>query len=224
MVPDIPTNDDRVEKILRENANVSLYENVFIARQDVSTAQVDGLIETFEKIISNMGGSVPKKESWGLRTMAYKIKKNRKGHYVLMNIDAPGEAIQEMEHQMHLHEDVLRYLTTRVDELEEGPSAVLRAKERNDDRGRRDGRDDHRGTHSSRNDGPSNKPADKEKDAEPKEAKAKEETPDEAKEKTPDEAKEKTPDEVKVKEETSDDAPKETPADDDAEKDEGDAK
>ncbi|MBT3306883.1 MAG: 30S ribosomal protein S6 [Alphaproteobacteria bacterium] len=121
---------------------MSLYENVFIARQDISTAQVDGLIEIFEKVIADMGGSVPKKESWGLRSMAYKIKKNRKGHYVLMNIDAAGEAIQEMERQMHLHEDVLRYLTTRVDELEEGPSAVLRAKERGDDRARRPSRDD----------------------------------------------------------------------------------
>ncbi|MBC8338499.1 MAG: 30S ribosomal protein S6 [Rhodospirillales bacterium] len=120
---------------------MSLYENVFIARQDISVAQVDGLVETFEKIVTDMGGSVPKKELWGLRSLAYKIKKNRKGHYVLMNIDAPGEAVQEMERQMHLNEDVLRYLTTRIDALEEGPSAVLRAKERGDDRGRR-GRDD----------------------------------------------------------------------------------
>ena len=107
-----------------------LYESVFIARQDVTPAQVDALTETFEKIITGQGGSVPKKESWGLRTMAYKIKKNRKGHYVLMNIDAPADAIHEMERQMRLNEDVLRTLTTRVDELEEGPSAVLRAKER----------------------------------------------------------------------------------------------
>lgn len=115
------------------------YECVYIARQDVTQAQVDGLTENFEKIITDQGGSVPKKESWGLRSMAYKIKKNRKGHYVLLNIDATGPAIQEMERQMHLHEDVLRHLVTRVDELEEGPSAVLRAKERGDDRGR--GRD-----------------------------------------------------------------------------------
>lgn len=115
------------------------YECVYIARQDVTQVQVDGLTENFEKIITDQGGSVPKKESWGLRSMAYKIKKNRKGHYVLLNIDATGPAIQEMERQMHLHEDVLRHLVTRVDELEEGPSAVLRAKERGDDRGR--GRD-----------------------------------------------------------------------------------
>ena len=117
------------------------YESVFIARQDVSTSQVDGLTDTFEKTIKDLGGSVTKKESWGLRTMAYKVKKNRKGHYVLMHIDAPAEAIKEMERQMHINEDVIRHLTTRVDEFEEGPSAVLKAKER-DDRGRRPGRDE----------------------------------------------------------------------------------
>jgi small subunit ribosomal protein S6 len=116
---------------------VSFYETVFIARQDLTPAQADSLIETFEKVITDQGGTVPKKESWGLRSMAYKIKKNRKGHYALMNIDATGPAIQEMERQMHLHEDVLRHLVTRVDEFEDGPSAVLRAKERGDDRGRR---------------------------------------------------------------------------------------
>ncbi len=118
------------------------YESVFIARQDVSTSQVDGLTDTFEKIIKDLGGSVTKKESWGMRTMAYRVKKNRKGHYVLMNIDAPADAIKEMERQMNINEDVIRHLTTRVDELEEGPSAVLRAKERGDDRGRRPGRDE----------------------------------------------------------------------------------
>ena len=124
---------------------MSLYENVFIARQDVSSAQVDGLIEIFEKIISDMGGSVPKKELWGLRTMAYKIKKNRKGHYVFMNIDAPSKAIHELERQMNLNEDVLRYLTTRVDKLEEGPTAIMRSKERGDERERRDSQDDNIG-------------------------------------------------------------------------------
>ncbi len=121
---------------------MSFYECVFIARQDVSTTQVDGLTETFENIIKDQGGSVPKKESWGLRTLAYRIKKKRKGYYVLMNIDGPANAIHEMERQMGLNEDVIRFLTTRVEELEEGPSAVLRAKERGDDRGRRGGRDD----------------------------------------------------------------------------------
>ena len=121
------------------------YETVFIARQDLTPAQADGLTETFEKIITDQGGTVPKKESWGLRSMAYKIKKNRKGHYALMNIDATGVAIQELERQMHLHEDVLRHLVTRVDEFEAGPSAVLRAKERGDDRARRSDHGDDRG-------------------------------------------------------------------------------
>ena len=113
------------------------YENVFIARQDVSAVQVDGLIENFEKIITNAGGSIAKRENWGLRTMAYKIKKNRKGHYVLLNIDAPAPALHEMERQMRINEDILRYMTIRVDEHEVAPSAIMRNKDR-DDRPRRD--------------------------------------------------------------------------------------
>ena len=117
-----------------------IYESVFIARQDVTTAQVEGLIETFEKVITDGGGSVPKKESWGLKTLAYKIKKNRKGHYTLMNLDAPASAVHEMERQMRISEDVLRYITIRVDEFEEGPSVMMRSRDR-DDRSRRS-RDD----------------------------------------------------------------------------------
>ena len=113
------------------------YENVFIARQDVSAVQVGGLIENFEKIITNAGGSIAKRENWGLRTMAYKIKKNRKGHYVLLNIDAPAPALHEMERQMRINEDILRYITIRVDEHEVAPSAIMRNKDR-DDRPRRD--------------------------------------------------------------------------------------
>ena len=114
------------------------YESVFIARQDISAAQVEGLTETFEKVITDAGGTIAKRESWGLRTMAYKIKKNRKGHYVLLNIDGPAPAIHEMERQMRINEDILRYLTLRVDEMEEGPSAIMRNKDR-DDRPRRGG-------------------------------------------------------------------------------------
>jgi small subunit ribosomal protein S6 len=114
------------------------YESVFIARQDISSAQVEGLTETFEKVITDAGGTIAKRESWGLRTMAYKIKKNRKGHYVLLNIDGPAPAIHEMERQMRINEDILRYLTLRVDEMEEGPSAIMRNKDR-DDRPRRGG-------------------------------------------------------------------------------------
>ena len=101
---------------------MSLYESVIIARQEISTQQVEALADTFEGIIKDGGGNVAKRENWGLRSLAYKIKKNRKGHYVLMNIDAPAEAVHEMERLMRLNEDVLRYLTLRVDEFEEGPS------------------------------------------------------------------------------------------------------
>ena len=112
------------------------YESVFIARQDISAAQVEGLTETFEKVITDAGGTIAKRESWGLRTMAYKIKKNRKGHYVLLNIDGPAPAIHEMERQMRINEDVLRYLTIKVDAFEEGPSVMMQSRQR-DDRPRR---------------------------------------------------------------------------------------
>lgn len=120
---------------------MSLYECVFIARQDVSAAQVDGLVETFQNVITESGGTIGKTENWGLRTIAYKIKKNRKGHYVLMNIDAHSDAVLEMERQMRINEDVLRYLTLRVDEHETEPSAIMRNKG-SDDRPRGRGRFD----------------------------------------------------------------------------------
>jgi small subunit ribosomal protein S6 len=113
------------------------YESVFLVRADVSSQQVEALAKSFTDIIAYNGGSVAKTEHWGLRTLAYRIKKNRKAHYVLFNIDAPAAAVLEMERNMRLNEDVLRTLTLRVDELEEEPSAILAAKGR-DDRGRRD--------------------------------------------------------------------------------------
>ncbi len=117
------------------------YENVFIARQDISSTQAEALTEQFATLIAEQGGKVTKKEQWGLRNIAYRIKKNRKGHYVLMNIEAPPAAITEMERQMRINEDVLRYLTVRVDALEEGPSAMLQSRSRDDrdDRGPRRG-------------------------------------------------------------------------------------
>ncbi len=124
------------------------YESVFIARQDISAAQAEGLTETFSQIISSNGGNVVSVENWGLRSISYRIKKNRKGHYVLMNIDAPAPALHEMERQMRIHEDVLRNMTIRVDGFEEGPSAMLRNKDR-DDRPRRNDRGD-RGDRPSR--------------------------------------------------------------------------
>jgi small subunit ribosomal protein S6 len=123
-----------------------LYENVFIARQDISGAQVDALADTFTQLISEQGGEVKKREYWGLRNLSYRMKKNRKGHYVLMNIDAPSAAIAELERTMRINEDVLRYLTLRVDQHEEGPSPIMQSRGSREDRPRRDrygeGRDD----------------------------------------------------------------------------------
>src|SRR3954469_20365050 len=124
---------------------MALYESVFIARQDISSTQTEALTEQFSQIVVDNGGTVSKKEYWGLKSLAFRIKKNRKGHYVLLNIDAPSAAVIEMERNMHLHEDVLRYLTVRVEELEEGPSAIMQGRDRGDrDRGDRD-RDRERG-------------------------------------------------------------------------------
>jgi small subunit ribosomal protein S6 len=118
---------------------MSFYENVFIARQDISSAQAEGLADTFANLIAEQGGKVTKKEHWGLRNIAYRINKNRKGHYVLLNIEAPAAAIVEMERQMRINEDVLRYLTVRVETLEEGPSAMLQSRHRDRDDGPRGG-------------------------------------------------------------------------------------
>ena len=101
---------------------MSLYETVIIIRQETSTQQVEALADTFVDIVKQSGGSVKKRENWGLRSLAYKIKKNKKGHYILLNIEAPPTAIHEMERVMRLNEDILRYLTLRIDEIDEGPS------------------------------------------------------------------------------------------------------
>ena len=114
-----------------------LYECVYIARQDVPSAQVESLTETFSTIIGENGGKVEKTEYWGLKTLSYRIKKNRKGHYVLMNLDAPHPAVAEMERQMRINDDVLRTLTIKVDALEEGPSAMMQSRVARDG-GRRD--------------------------------------------------------------------------------------
>jgi small subunit ribosomal protein S6 len=128
-----------------------LYENIFIARQDISTAQTEALTETFAGIIAEHGGTVSKKEYWGLKNIAFRIKKNRKGHYVLMNIDAPAPAVLEMERNMRLNEDVLRYMSIKVDELEEGPSAMLSNRgERSERGGRGRDRDDRYGDEGDR--------------------------------------------------------------------------
>ena len=130
-----------------------LYESVFIARQDIAGAQVEALADQFSTLIEQNGGSVTKKEHWGLRNLAYRIKKNRKGHYVLFNIDAPAPAVEEMERNMRINEDVIRFLTVRVDELEEEPSVVMRNRNSRDDRGPR-GRGGGRFRDGPRGDGP----------------------------------------------------------------------
>ncbi|MCJ7599640.1 MAG: 30S ribosomal protein S6 [Methyloceanibacter sp.] len=115
-----------------------LYEHVFLARQDISAQQVEGLVDSFRSIIESNGGSIGKTEYWGVRSLTFRIKKNRKAHFELINIDAPPAAITELERQMRLSTDVIRFLTVRVDEHEAGPSAMLRRSERDD----RDGRGD----------------------------------------------------------------------------------
>lgn len=116
-----------------------LYEHVFLARQDVSSQQVEALVEQFKAVIEGGGGKVTKVEPWGVKSLTYRIRKNRKAHFTLMNIDAPSAAVAEMERQQRISEDVLRLLTVRVDELEEAPSAMLQKRDRDDRRDERGG-------------------------------------------------------------------------------------
>src|SRR3982751_6389698 len=119
---------------------MALYEHVFLARQDLAQAQVDALAETATKIIETGEGKVVKTETWGLRSLAYRIAKNRKAHYVMLEIDAPGSVVAELERQTQINEDVIRYMTVKVDEHEAGPSVMMRKQER--DRERRSERGD----------------------------------------------------------------------------------
>src|SRR3954453_23843633 len=113
---------------------MALYENVFIARQDVPQTQVETLTKQFTELVAAHGGTVSKNEYWGLRSLTFRIQKNRKGHYTLLNIDAPSAAIKELERTMSINEDIIRYLTVRVDKLEEGPSAVMQRSSEKADR------------------------------------------------------------------------------------------
>ena len=115
---------------------MALYEHTFIARQDLSNSQAESLIEHFGAVLTDNGGKVVENEYWGLKTMAYKINKNRKGHYAFFLTDAPAPAVAEMERLMRLHEDVMRVLTIKVDEHDEGPSVVIQAKNSRDERRR----------------------------------------------------------------------------------------
>ena len=114
-----------------------LYEHVFLARQDLAQAQVDALAENATKIIADNGGKVVKTETWGLRGLAYRIAKNRKAHYVMLDIDAPAPAMAELERQTGINEDVIRYMTIRVEDHEKGPSAMMRKQDRERTRGPR---------------------------------------------------------------------------------------
>jgi len=118
-----------------------LYEHVFLARQDISNTQVEALAKEYSDVIAELGGKVTKNEYWGLKSLAYKIKKNRKAHYSMFNIDAPPAAVAEMERRMGLSPDVIRFLTVRVEQLETEPSVMMRKSDR-DERGDRGGRGD----------------------------------------------------------------------------------
>lgn len=121
-----------------------LYEHIVLARQDVSPQQVEELNNQLTEVLTQGGGKVTKTEYWGLKSLSYRIKKNRKAHYTLLNIDAPAPAVAEMERQERINEDILRFMTVRVDELEEGPSAMMQKRDRDDrdgERGERGGFD-----------------------------------------------------------------------------------
>jgi small subunit ribosomal protein S6 len=129
-----------------------LYEHVMIARQDLAGTQAEGLIEHFSAVLSDNGGKVVGTEYWGVKTMAYKINKNRKGHYLFLRSDAPSPAVQEMERLARLHEDVLRVLTVRVESHAEGPSVQMQKRDDREDRGPRDGARPERGDREPRGD------------------------------------------------------------------------
>jgi len=116
-----------------------LYEHVYLARQDVTAQQVETMTETFKSVIEGNGGKIEKIEYWGVKSLAFRIKKNRKAHFSLLNINAPAAAVAEMERQMRINEDILRFMTVKVEELEEGPSAMMQKRDRDDrdDRGDR---------------------------------------------------------------------------------------
>jgi small subunit ribosomal protein S6 len=128
-----------------------LYEHVFIARQDLSNAQAEALIEHFSTVLADNGGKVQEHEYWGVKTMAFRINKNRKGHYAYLRTDAPAAAVQEMERLMRLHDDVMRVMTVKVDKHEEGPSVQMQKRD-DRERGDRDGRPGDRDSRPPRED------------------------------------------------------------------------
>lgn len=122
---------------------MAFYEHVLIARPDISPQQVDALVEDVTKTITDLGGKVSRTEYWGLRNLTYRIQKNRKGHYALLNLDCPAAAVHELERKQKINEDVMRFKTIRVDQLDEEPSPILARRDRDERRrARREGRDD----------------------------------------------------------------------------------
>jgi small subunit ribosomal protein S6 len=143
-----------------------LYEHVFLARQDVSAQQVEELTAQLSGVITQLGGKITKVEQWGVKSLSYRVRKNRKAHFTFLNVDAPAAALSEVERQERLNEDVLRYLTIRVEEHEEGPSAMLRKSDRDrDDRGGFRDRED-RGGFRDRDRG-DRRPRDRDRDSRP---------------------------------------------------------
>ena len=130
-----------------------LYEHVFLARQDISAQQVEALLQNFRSILEERGGSVGKTEYWGLKSLSFRIKKNRKAHYALINIDAPYEAVAELERQERLSTDIIRFLTVKVDEHDAAPSAMMRRADRDERDGRGDRGDRDRGDRGDRDRG-----------------------------------------------------------------------
>jgi small subunit ribosomal protein S6 len=131
-----------------------LYESTFIVRQDVANQQVEALAATLGQLVQDQGGTVVKTEQWGLKSLAYRVKKNRKGHYVMLGLDAPPAAVAELERNLRINEDVLRYMTVKVEELDANPSVMMQAKQGRDDRRRDDRYRDYEERYRPRGDRP----------------------------------------------------------------------
>ncbi|WP_026605997.1 30S ribosomal protein S6 [Methylocapsa acidiphila] len=130
---------------------MALYEHIYLARQDISAQQVEALTEQCKSVIESLGGKIEKAEYWGVKSLAYRIKKNRKAHFTLLNIDGPAAALAELERQLGLNEDIIRFMTIRVEAHESGPSVMMRKRD-DDDRGDRPDRGDRRGPRPDRGD------------------------------------------------------------------------
>ena len=122
-----------------------LYEHIFLARQDITAQQVEAMIEQFRNVIETAGGHVVKAEMWGVKSLAYRLKENRKAHFTLLGLDSPPAAVAEMERQMRISEDVLRFMTVKVDEIEEGPSVMMQKRDRDERKDRERRRRDEEG-------------------------------------------------------------------------------